>query len=153
MEQFSLELSAEMQRPIVYLENWYGLNALLDTGAIFPVWTFDEDVLLEIGGKLVKEGVDFSGFGGTAVGNLYQIPYVTVGKLTFPHMHIISCKLNEDVPYHIILSATMFRNLRYEIDDKEHILNITIPDGESTVRNLVIEDKKGKLHVLCQSEE
>lgn len=87
------------------------------------------------------------------MGNLYQIPYVAVGRLTFPNMHIIACKLNEVVPYHIILSATMFRHLRYEIDDKEHFLNVTIPDGESLVRNLVIQDKKGKLNVLCQSEE
>lgn len=153
MEQFSLELNDEMQRPVVYLENWHGLNALLDTGAIFPIWTVDEGILIELGGKSVKRDVNFAGFGGEAIGNLYQIPYITVGRLTFPRMHIIAYKLKEDVPYHIILSATMFRHLRYEIDDKKHCLNVSIPDGEGLVRNLVIEDKEGKLHVLCQSEK
>ncbi len=51
MEQFSLELNDEMQRPVVYLENWHGLNALLDTGAIFPIWTVDEGILIELGGN------------------------------------------------------------------------------------------------------
>lgn len=52
----------------------------------------------------------------------------------------------------MILSATMFRNLMYEIDDKNHKLNVTIPDGESEIRNLIIRDSNGKLHVLVQSE-
>lgn len=37
------------------------------------------------------------------------------------------------------------------IDDKNHKLNITLPQGESNVRNLKIEDKNGHLHVLCHS--
>lgn len=39
----------------------------------------------------------------------------------------------------------------YEIDDKNHKLNVTIPDDESTIRNLKIEDSNGKLHILCHS--
>ena len=37
-----------------------------------------------------------------------------------------------EVPFNMILSATMFQNLIYEIDDKNHKLNVTIPDEEST---------------------
>ena len=36
-------------------------------------------------------------------------------------------------------------------DDDNHMFNITVPDKESVVRNLVIEDKDGKMHVLCNS--
>lgn len=45
----------------------------------------------------------------------------------------------------------MFHGLIYEIDDRNHKLNITIPDDENTVRNLKIEDANGRLHVLCTS--
>lgn len=45
----------------------------------------------------------------------------------------------------------MFQNLIYEIDDNSHKLNITIPEGESEIRNIRIEDSQGKLHVLSAS--
>ena len=38
----------------------------------------------------------------------------------------------------MILSVSMFSKLRYEIDDEHHKLNVTIPDTQSTVRNLTI---------------
>ena len=43
----------------------------------------------------------------------------------------------------------MFHHLRYEIDDENHKFNVAVPDSESCVRNLKIQDKNGKLHVLC----
>lgn len=75
-----------------------------------------------------------------------------VGELIFPNMHIIA---NDELElsYNLILSATMFQHLIYEIDDKNHKLNITLPQGESNVRNLKIEDKNGHLHVLCNSAD
>lgn len=143
-------LNEKFQRPIIYLNNWYRLNALLDTGALFPVWTAPEEALISIGATKIKENVKFSGFGGETCGNLYRLKSVSIGKLIFPEMAIISCNDLKNVPYHIILSATMFHNLIYEIDIKNHKLNITVPDDESTVRNLRIEDTNGKLHILCQ---
>ena len=73
-----------------------------------------------------------------------------LGDLIYPNMIIIS---NDDleVPFNMILSATMFQNLIYEIDDRNHRLNITIPDEESKVRNLRIVNLDGKIHVLCSS--
>lgn len=38
---------------MIYLSNWYGVNALLDTGALFPVWTAKEEVLKNLGGILI----------------------------------------------------------------------------------------------------
>lgn len=147
MKQFTLNLDQKLQRPVVVLD---GILALLDTGAHFPIWTDDEDILVSLlNARLVKKGVEFGGFGGTARGNLYQMTFI-VGKLIYPNMYIISCSaLN--VPFHMILSATMFSRLIYEIDDRHHKFNVTIPDGESTVRRLVIEDLNGKLHVLCSN--
>ncbi len=99
----------------------------------------------------MQKNITFRGFGGETSGNLYKLKSVCIGKLIFPEMAIVSCKDLKDVPYHIVLSATMFQNLIYEIDDKNHKFNVTIPDGESEVRTLKIEDSNGRLHILCHS--
>jgi len=127
-----------------------GLRALLDTGAYFPVWTDDETVLAdELDAKLVKRSVSFTGFGGTATGNLYHFMF-RLGNLIFPNLPVIA---NSDitVPFSMILSATMFKGLIYEIDDSNHKFNVTIPDKESVVRNLKIKSSSGRLHILCNS--
>lgn len=45
MRQFTISLDKETQRPITFLKNWYGLDAMIDTGALFPIWVGDEDVM------------------------------------------------------------------------------------------------------------
>lgn len=150
MRQFTLNLDKKSQRPTVVLD---GVLAMLDTGASFPVWVDDEDILVSLlDGKLVKRDVKFGGFGGMTTGNLYQLNNFILGDLIFPNMYIVSCT-DLNVPFNMILSATMFSNLIYEIDDRNKKFNVTIPDSESVVRRLVIEDTSGKLHVLCNSEE
>lgn len=48
-------LNDSFQRPIIYLKHWHGLNALLDTKTLFPVWTASEKVLVALGGELVQQ--------------------------------------------------------------------------------------------------
>jgi len=148
MRIFTLNLDATQQRPVVVLKN---LTALLDTGAYIPVWTDDESILVsELGAKLVKKDVPFTGFGGTTSGNLYQVT-LEVGELIFPNMHIIAnSELNTS--YNMILSATMFDGLIYEINTRYHTLNVTVVNESDLVRNLRVVDKNGKMHVLCNSE-
>lgn len=150
MKQFTLNMNNRYQRPIIELKSWHNLEALLDTGAFFPVWTMDEDILKILGGKCIRKEVPFSGFGGETRGNLYELQSIVIGDLVFPNIHIIACKDLKNVPFQLVLSATMFSGLIYEIDSKNYKLNITIPDDESTVRNLRIEDSDGKLHILSQ---
>lgn len=69
----------------------------------------------------------------------------------FPRLHMIACKDLQNVPFQLILSAAMFSGLIYEIDDKNHKLNVTIPDDESIVRNFTIRDSQGKQHIMCES--
>ena len=152
MKQFTLSLDETSSRPIVLLNNWNKIRALLDTGSFLPVWTADENLLTHLGGVCIKKDVPFGGFGGTTKGNLYKLSNIVIGDLIFPNIHIIACKDLNFVPFQLILSATMFRNLIYEIDDKHHKLNVTIPDNESTVRNLIIQSNDGKIKVLCGSD-
>lgn len=148
MRQMVIDLDNKQQRPVAVLDS--GLAALVDTGAYIPVWVDDETVLADhMRGKMVKKGVSFTGFGGTARGNLYQAT-VQIGSLIYPDMHIVA-NSELDAPFNMILSATMFQNLIYEIDDRNHKLNISVPDEESMVRNLKIRDSNGKIYVLCNS--
>lgn len=151
MKQFTLNLAKDTSRPIVMLKNWNNFRALLDTGAYFPIWTADESILKDLGGNCIRKGVLFGGFGGETKGNLYVLPSLLVGDLIFSNIHMIACNDLRDIPFQLILSATMFQNLIYEIDDKNHKLNINIPDDESHIRNLVIKDRNGRLHVFCTS--
>lgn len=101
--------------------------------------------------NILRKDITFGGFGGRTKGNLYKLQSMVLGDLIFPNIHIVACKDLRDVPFQLILSATMFQNLIYEIDDKNHRFNVTIPDDESNIRNLRIEDSNGRLHILCHS--
>lgn len=148
MKQFTLPLNKQYHRPIVQLHEWNHFEALLDTGALFPVWTDSARLLEKTGAVSIKKEAVFNGFGGKTKGILYKIPSLVVGQLVFPNMPIIVCNDLQNVPYQLILSATMFQGLIYEIDDRNHNLNITMPTGESNVRNLKIVDINGNIHIL-----
>ena len=148
MVQFTLDLDYKQERPVIMLAN--GLTALLDTGAYIPIWTDDEDALKSLKDvEFIKGGVPISGFGGTTEGNLYQAT-IEIGKLIFPKMHIVA---NNELktPFNMILSATMFHDLAYEINTKTHKFSVAAFSIADTVRDLKIKDKNGKLHVLCGS--
>ena len=151
MIQMTLELDSTYQRPVVKLNNFHFLDAMIDTGAIYPVWMNGEESLRRLGTTKVKDEIEFGGLGGMTKGALYEIPVFQLGDLIYPHMRIIAHRSNFPVP--ILLPATMFNNLIYEIDNKAHRLNITVPDDESHIRNLTIKDDNGRLHFFCSSAE
>lgn len=152
MKQFTVSLDESLQRPVMRLADWYGFDAMLDTGAIFPIWIDSEELLKATGATLVMKEAEFGGIGGRATGNVYQLPYFKIGELIFPNMHII-CYPMEKKNCHLLLSSTMFYGLRCEIDFENHKLNVTIPDKQPQVRTLRIEDQNGHLHVFCQEAE
>ncbi len=151
MKQFVLPLMEGIQRPTIYLKDFFKLQAMLDTGALFPVWVGDETDLQALGAVPVVFNQPFGGFGGLTTGTIYKIPLLRCGGLLFPDFPIIAASC--DLPCHMICSATMFSHLIYEIDDFHHQLNVTIPDSESPVRKLAIENRDGRLHVLCTGSE
>ena len=62
MKQFTLPLQKKTQRPGAHLESFYGFDAMIDTGALFPVWVTEEGILEELGGVILNTGVSFGGF-------------------------------------------------------------------------------------------
>ncbi len=125
---------------------------MLDTGAYIPVWTDDEDILISfLGAEFIRNNVQISGFGGVTYGNLYKVN-IDVGGILYPNMHIIANN-SIDAAFNFILSATMFDGLLYQIDTVHHVLNIDVPDTESIVRNLRIENRDGQQFVLCNGSD
>lgn len=149
MKQFSLKLDENYQRPVILLTG--GLTALLDTGAWLPVWTDEEGVLVKkFGAEVIKRKFPFSGFGGVSYGTLYRANLV-VGELIFLNIPIISSG-ELRTTFNAILSASMFDGLVYQVDTVNHVLNIDIPDNESTIRNIKLMDTKGHSFVLIGKE-
>lgn len=145
-----LKLNGYFNRPVIEVAK-YGIDALLDTGAIVPIWNTDTYVLQCVfHAKKIKDNINFSGFGGTTTGTLYSIPLFELGDLIYPDLHIIACESISD-RFQMILSATMFSDLIYEIDNKNKYFKVTIPEGEGKIQHLKIKDSKGNLNILCNS--
>lgn len=136
--QLTIQLDKYARRPIARL-NWFNdCRALIDTGALFPVWTKGEPLLVKLGARLEKENVSFSGFGGETNGNLYRIDF-TLNGLQYIDMPIVAKSMN-DLNCHMILSATMFEKMVYTIDTVNKYLNIDTIDNQ-IVRILRISDE------------
>ena len=106
MKQFTLDLSKNVQRPVAKLTDWHQFNVMLDTGALFPVWVDEEDILLDLDAVCVKETVEFGGFGGNAKGKLYRLPYFKIGELVYPGLPVIAYQI--ELPCQMLLSSSMF---------------------------------------------
>lgn len=73
--QLDISLDKSARRPVARLEWFSGCRALIDTGALFPVWTKSESLLIKLGGKLERNNISFSGFGGKTDGQLYRVNF------------------------------------------------------------------------------
>lgn len=142
--QLDISLNQTSRRPIARL-NWFsGCLALIDTGALFPVWTKSESLLIKLGGRLQKRNVSFSGFGGETYGHLYRVNF-NLNGLQYIYMPIV-VKPMENLNCHIIISATMFENMIYTIDTINKKLSIDTADNQ-VVRILKLSNEQNNLSV------
>lgn len=140
------DLAFETNRPIIKLDYIFaGCTALLDTGALIPVWTKEARLLEALGATLDRKNVSFSGFGGETTGDLYKID-LQFGKIVYPGLPIIVHE-NNDIPGYFIFSATMFRNMIYTIDDISKKFIIILTDNQ-ICHNIKVLDSNGKIVVL-----
>ncbi len=150
MKQFTMKMNDDYQRPVVNLQKWHHFNAMIDSGALLPVWIDSEELLMATGATLIRNKINFGGIGGMVTGKMYQIPDFVLGELVYPNMHIL-CYPMKMSRCQILISSTMFDHLRCELDYENRAVNVTVPDKESTIRNLRILDRDGHLVVLCES--
>lgn len=48
--QIMLNLDSEARRPVVQISWFHGCRAMLDTGALFPIWVASDELLIELEG-------------------------------------------------------------------------------------------------------
>lgn len=143
--QITIQLDNEARRPIAKI-NWFnGCRALIDTGALFPIWNKSEDILVKkLGAVLIKKDIAFGGFGGKARGNLYRVNF-ELNSIYYIDMPIIASEL-KGINWHIIISATMFDGMIYEIDTVNKRINIDTKDNQP-IRILRLSNDNDNLSV------
>lgn len=144
MIEIAIQLNKNTRRPIVLLDWFRGCRALIDTGALIPIWTAKDTDLIELGATLERKNVSFGGFGGEAVGNQYRISF-KLGSIVYVDMPIIAKEMS-GLSCHMILPATMFTGMVYTINDKEKTFGLRILDNQP-VRNLRLSTDTGDLSV------
>ncbi|MCM1261591.1 MAG: hypothetical protein NC313_02635 [Butyrivibrio sp.] len=143
--QITIQLDDKARRPIANISWFNGCRALIDTGALFPIWNGDGKSLEDgFDAKLQKRNIVFSGFGGKAKGDLYRVNFVLNG-IYYMDMPIIASEL-EGTNWNMIISATMFDGMTYEIDTINKKLNIDTKDNQP-VRILKLSDDNNNISV------
>ena len=148
MTQFTLKLVEDQDNPVIILDPFHNATALIDTGAKIPVWLEDEKDIQAAGGILKQSNIRIKGLSQkVSTGNLYTLSNFQIGKIIYTKLDIVVLP-DKNTTYNILLSATMFRGMIYEIDDINHRFNVNAPDSD-TVRNLAAyyDKKKDKVYV------
>lgn len=119
------ECDDSFSRPVINLDNIFpGCKALIDTGALFPVWTALEEGLIALGAQPDPNCSTgkISGFGGIAKGNLYRIT-VDLNGIYYIELPILASRLATS-RFHLVLPSTMFSGMELVVDYQNHSLDI-----------------------------
>lgn len=138
----------ESLRPVIEVGIFPGCRALIDTGAVIPVWVAAERQLAASEGvRAMGRRGTVSGFGGSSEGNLYEMTLDFDG-LYYIDLPIVASRMR-NTPWHIILPATLFDNMIYTIDNIRRMAIFEAPDNQ-LVRHLKYCDRDGALYIFSQ---
>ena len=99
--QITLKLDENSRRPVVKLDWFYGCRALLDTGALFPVWTGNAVLLEKLGAKLVQEEeVGYGGFGGKSFWKTLPREFLVRGAFVCRNANCSNSNGEFELPYY-----------------------------------------------------
>ena len=148
--QITFPLNNAAQKPTLALGNFDGCTALIDTGAMLPMWIKDKESLEAIGGYKTGYNQTITTADGKIITKeLYRLT-VHLGDIIFVDMPIllspISSKALKNI--HVILAATNFRGMVYTIDTLNDTLTLDIKDGQK-VRNVKVVDESGNIDILA----
>ena len=142
--QITIPLDEKASHPVAKLAWFKNCQAMIDTGALFPVWTAPIFQLLSLGAVLEEKNIPFSGFGGQTYGDLYKVDF-KLGNLIYKDMPVIATRM-DNLNCHMILSATMFDQMIYTIDTRNHFLSIDTCDNQ-LIRHLKIQRTPERISV------
>lgn len=135
-------------RPVISIDKVFdGCKAMIDTGALFPVWTASEESLKAVGAKPDSNlpSHTISGIGGNAKGNIYKLS-LDLNGIHYIDLPIIAIKLNM-CRFHMLLPSTMFKgmdvNIDYgnstiEIDTRSNQVAYNLHYGKDSNDNLIL---------------
>lgn len=140
-----------LSRPIIELDSVFpGCRALIDTGALFPVWAAPETILLKLGAtrdaKMPESSI--GGFGGDSLGNIYRMTLEMKG-IYFIEMPFIAVEMPKS-KFHIVLPATMFFGMNLNIDFATHTITIDTNSNQVSYNMHHRRNDDGSLTIFTQ---
>ncbi len=145
------EFDETLSRPIIDLDIVFpGCKALIDTGALFPVWAAPETMLLKLGATRdtkMPEG-SIGGFGGDSVGNIYRMTLGMKG-IYFIELPIIAVEMPES-KFHMVLPATMFFGMDLDISFATHSITIDTNSNQVSYNMHHRKNDDGTLTIFTQ---
>ena len=145
--EFEFSLSKDELRPTIML---YGRNALIDTGALIPVFSFSEDFIkARFKAKLVKQNKFITGLGSHEVyGDVYAFSNFYIKDLHYKTLEAF-VPYEKALSFPILLSAPLFGNTEYEFKPKLKRMVVKVPDELAMNNEFLIKDL-AKDHVSVQ---
>ena len=109
---FEYTQDIHFKRPVIRLEEMEGMRVMIDSGAIFSIWTIEEERLKALGGVDQHHIVPFGGYGGATQGKLYTLDVWLAKSLLLKNLPVIvEGGLNISCP--LILSITVLDEFEY----------------------------------------
>lgn len=133
-------LDTKENSPVIVLPWFNNCRVLIDTGATLPMW-LKSVIPLKIKGA-IKENytVDLNGVGGSSTGDLYRVNF-DFGNIHFKNLPIVHKEISVADAY-MILPATLFEGMTYEVDNINHTFKVRV-DNKEYYRDFKIKDKTG----------
>ena len=152
MKKFTFQLNDTDPRPIMHLD-WYGIDAMLATGTVLPIWNGSEEELKETGAIVVSEQIKTSTTYGEVAGRLYEIYDFKWGLISFRRLQIVCCP-SDYAPSQMMIGISMIQKVAFTIDGSEGTLTLSVPDDAPTTFDLVVEEgEDGRPNVRCEPVE
>lgn len=137
-------LSSRFNKPMISLlyngnEKW----ALIDTGAMQPMWLKSESSLLDFGGISTGNQKVFYGIGGNDECDEYIIKEFKLGCFIYTNFKIYLSKKLKYKDCDILLPYTMFHSMVVIIDRVNSLFGLYAPDNKEN-RSLIYFDENNK---------
>ena len=128
------------------------MQALIDTGAMWPVFSFTDYDMKAVFGATRKRSSTIEGFGGVEKGSIYSISKFPIGSIIFEPFEVFVPEILR-MKHPMVLSATMFYGTDYEFDTINNVFTVTMDDNYETNRPFKMIDIKGKSYPQIQTND
>lgn len=133
-------LDKKENSPVIVLPWFNNCRVLIDTGSTMPMW-LKSIVPLKIKGAVKQDRqIELSGVGGKTPGELYKVNF-DFGNIHFKDLPIVHKEIKVADAY-MILPATLFEDMAYEIDNINHTFKVKF-DSKGYYRQFKIKSNNG----------